>query len=67
MKPGSMIAIVLFGLVALGHVLRIALGLHVTVEATAIPMWVSIVGTLVPAAVAFMLWREGHAGTRVSA
>ena len=60
MKPGSIIAIALFSLAALGHLLRIVFSLHVTVETTAVPMWVSVVGTIVPAAVAFKLWREGH-------
>lgn len=67
MKPGSIIAIILFSLVALGHLLRIAFGLHVTVEATAVPMWVSVVGTIVPAAVALKLWREGHRTDRAAA
>ena len=58
MKPGSLVAIVLFSLVALGHLLRIVFGLHVTVETAEVPMWVSVLGTIVPAAVALMLWRE---------
>jgi hypothetical protein len=66
MKPGSMIAIILFTLVAFGHLLRIVFGLHVTIEGTAIPMWISIVGTVVPAAVAFKLWREGQEPARVA-
>ena len=66
MKPGSLIAVILFSLVAVGHLVRIVLGLHVTVETTAIPMWVSVVGALVPAAVAVKLWRESHPGGRVA-
>lgn len=66
MKPGSMIAVILFTLVALGHLLRVVLGVHVTVETTAVPMWVSVVGTLVPAVVALKLWREGHQADRVA-
>jgi len=60
MKPGSMIAVILLLLVALAHLLRMGLGLPVTVGTNDIPMWVSLVGTVVPAAVAWMLWREGR-------
>jgi hypothetical protein len=60
MKPGSLVAIILLELVALAHLLRIFLGLQVTVGATEIPMWVSVVGVIVPGAVAYLLWREGR-------
>jgi len=66
MKPGSSIAIVLFALVALGHLVRIVLGLSVTVGSTPVPMWISVGGVIVPAAVAGMLWREGRTSTRVA-
>ncbi len=58
MKPGSLIATILLSLVALAHLARLVFGIHVTVESTLVPMWISVLGTIVPAAVAFMLWRE---------
>lgn len=58
MSMARTLSIVLFTLVALAHLLRLALGWQVTVDAMVIPMWVSIAGTLVPAALAVMLWKE---------
>ncbi len=58
MKTGSLIAIILFALVAIAHLVRLVLGAEVTVEANTIPQWVSVVGSIVPALVAFQLWRE---------
>ncbi len=60
MKPGSLIATILLSLVALAHLARLVLGIHVTLETTLVPMWISVLGTIVPAAVAFMLWRESR-------
>lgn len=60
MGTGSKIAILLLSLVALAHLLRIVFGLGLTVENTEVPMWVSVLGTVIPAAVAYALWREGH-------
>ncbi len=51
---------VLFALVALAHLLRVVLGLTVQVDATPVPMLVSWIGLIVPAALsywAFALYR----------
>lgn len=58
MKAGSLIAFILFVLVAIAHLVRLVLGAEVTVEGNTIPQWVSLVGSIVPALVAFQLWRE---------
>jgi len=47
-----------FLLVALAHVLRLVFNVEITVGGTAIPVWVSMVGTVVPAGIALLLWRE---------
>lgn len=50
----------LFALVALLHLLRLAFGMTVTVDATPVPMLVSWIGLIVPAALsywAFALYR----------
>lgn len=60
MKPFTMIAIVVFALVALVHVVRLWLGWAVTVQDWVIPVWVSVVGFLVPALLAVMLYRENR-------
>lgn len=59
MKTGTVIAAIVFVLIALAHVLRIAFGVHVTVGTTEIPTWVSAVGVVVALALAFVLFREG--------
>lgn len=65
MKPFTTAAIVVFTVVSVLHVTRIVMGWKVIVGksvvaigGTAIPMWVSYVGAVIPAILAIMLWRE---------
>ena len=58
MRTGSLMAIGVFALVAMGHGVRLLLGLPVTVGTMQVPMAVSVVGVVVPATLAIMLWRE---------
>lgn len=58
MKTGSLLAVILFSLVALTHLVRLVLGWEVTVAGEIIPQWVSVVGVLIPATLAVMLWKE---------
>jgi uncharacterized membrane protein len=60
MKPGSMLAILLFTLVAIAHLLRLVNGLTVTVGEWDVPQWVSVGGVIVPVAIAYLLWRESR-------
>lgn len=60
MRVGSVAAMVLLSLVSLAHLLRLIFGVSVTAGDVVIPMWVSPVGVVVPAAVAFMLRRESR-------
>ena len=60
MKLSTVVAVVLFSLIATAHVLRLVLRWEVTVNGASVPLWVSLVGSLVPAAVAFMLWRDAR-------
>ena len=48
---------VVFALVALAHVVRVIYALPVTVDSYSLPMWVSYLGTLVPAFLAFSAFR----------
>ena len=59
-KPFTMIAVGVFGMVALLHVLRLALGWEVIFQGTAIPMWMSGLGVVVAGGLAIMLWRESQ-------
>ena len=58
MKTGTLLAIVLFALVALAHALRLIMSVEVTVENWSVPMWVSALGFVVPSLVAYLLYRE---------
>jgi hypothetical protein len=58
MKPYTAISISVFTLVALSHLLRLIFGWAMTVQGVSIPMWVSVVGVVVPAGLAMMLYRE---------
>jgi hypothetical protein len=59
-KPFTTIAVGVFGLVALLHVLRLTLSWEVIFQGTAIPMWVSVVGVGIAGGLAIMLWRESR-------
>lgn len=58
MTQTTLIAAVLLGLAALAHLLRLILGLTVTVGGTPLPMWLSVIATVVAGGIALRLWRE---------
>jgi hypothetical protein len=57
-KPFTRIAIGIFGLVALVHLLRLILGWEVIIEGQAVPMYVSVIGLVVAGGLALLLWYE---------
>ena len=61
MKPFTTVAVVVFSLVAVLQLLRVALGWDVTVNGIFIPFWASVIACVVAATLAFMLWREARA------
>jgi hypothetical protein len=60
MKPFTTLAAALFGLIALAHLYRLVRGFEVVVGGTVIPQWLSIVGLVIGAGMALMLWREAR-------
>ena len=58
MKPFTTIAIVVFSVVAVLQLLRVALGWDVVINGVLIPPWASVVACLVAAVLAVMLARE---------
>jgi hypothetical protein len=60
MKPFSVIAAVVFALVALVQLLRLVLGWPVVVNGVNIPLWASAIACLVAAGLAVMVWREAR-------
>lgn len=59
-KPFNTIAVAIFAIAAVVHLLRLGLGWEVTVDHVIIPMWVSVLGLVVAAALAGMLWGENR-------
>ena len=62
MKPFTTIAIVIFSLVAVLHVLRLIFGWEAVINGLVMPMWVSAVGIIVAGGLAVMVWREAKLG-----
>jgi hypothetical protein len=60
MKPFTTLAAALFAIMALAHLYRLVRGCEVVVSGTMIPIWVSVVGLIVAAGMAAMLWREAR-------
>jgi len=60
MRPAALLSILVLGVVALAHLLRLVLKIQVIAAGNEIPMWVSVIGFLVPAALAAALWRESR-------
>lgn len=58
MKAGSKLAILLFTIVAIAHLVRLLGGVEVTVGDWSVPQWVSVVGVVVPLAIAGLMWTE---------
>jgi hypothetical protein len=60
MKTGTLLAIIVFTIVAVAHLLRLVDGTQIVVGSTTIPMWVSFVGVLVPGLIVVLLWKEAR-------
>ena len=60
MKPFTNLAIAIFILVAVMHLLRLVFGWEVTLDGMVVPIWVSIMGLLIAGALAYFLWREAY-------
>jgi uncharacterized integral membrane protein len=60
MKPFTKIAVGVFSLICLIHIVRLMTGFEVVVGGWAVPLWVSVPGAIVTGALAYMLWKEMH-------
>lgn len=60
MKPFTIIAIVLFSLIALLQLLRFILGWEVVVKGMTVPVWASGIALVIAAGLAVMVCREAH-------
>ena len=60
MKPFTTIAIAVFSLVGIVHLLRLLFGWEVVIAGYALPMWASLVGAIGAGMLALMLSRESR-------
>ena len=61
MKTFTLIAVVVFTIVAIAQLLRVVLGWEVVIAGLVIPPWVSLVACAFAALLAVMVWREHRA------
>lgn len=59
-KPFTLLAALIFAIIALVHLLRLVFGWEVTFNGAVVPHWLSGVGLAVAAGLAVMLWRESR-------
>jgi uncharacterized membrane protein YjjP (DUF1212 family) len=57
-KPATTIAIILFSLIAVIHILRLVFHWEIVAAGFVIPLWVSVPGFIVTGGLAFLLWKE---------
>ena len=62
-KPFTTIAVAVFALVALAHLLRLFAGWEVVVAGIVIPVWLSWIGLILAGGLAMMVWRENRTQT----
>jgi hypothetical protein len=60
MKPVTTVVVFLLAVIAVAHVLRLLFQIGIVVNGTPIPQWASVVGLIVAASLAFLLWRENR-------
>ena len=60
MKPGTSLAIFVFALVALAHIVRLAFNVPVTIGTWSVPMWGSLLSAILAGGLAVVLWRENR-------
>ncbi|MBI4401653.1 MAG: hypothetical protein HY581_08475 [Nitrospirae bacterium] len=62
MKPFTTLAVAIFTIVAVVHLLRILMGWEVMIQGAVVPMWASYLGLIIAGGLAFLLWRESRQG-----
>ena len=61
MKPFTTIAVAVFTLIAVVHLLRLFTGWEVSVNGFIVPVWFSVPGLIIAGGLAAMIWREARA------
>ena len=58
MKPFTTIAVVIFTVMAIAHLIRLFEGWEITVVGLVVPVWWSVFGLIIAGGLALMVWRE---------
>ncbi len=59
-KPFTLLAELVFAIVAIIHLLRLLFGWEVTIGGAAVPLWASVLGIVIAAGLAAGLWSESR-------
>jgi hypothetical protein len=57
-KPFTVIAILIFAVICVVHILRLFFGWTANINGVSIPVWVSVIAALASGVIAVMLWKE---------
>jgi hypothetical protein len=60
MKPFTTMAVAVFTLIALLHLLRLLTGWEIVVTGYVVPVWFSLPGMIIAGVLAVMVWREAR-------
>ena len=58
MKTGTLLAIIVFIVVALAHLYRLVTGAELLLNGEIVPQWISVPGVLLPGLIAWRRWKE---------
>ena len=64
MKPFTVVAIAIFSLMSIIHILRLIYGWDVILNGIQVPIWMSSIAAVAAGVIAYMLWRESFKGRR---
>jgi len=59
-KPVALVATIFLALVAVAHLVRLALRVEVIAGGMVVPMWMSVVASVFTGGLAILLWRESR-------
>jgi hypothetical protein len=60
MKPVTTIVVILLSAISFAQLLRLIFQVEIIAGGVSIPIWLSIFGCMIPAVLAYMLWRENN-------
>jgi hypothetical protein len=58
MRTGVNLAIFVFVIVAILHLMRLVDEVNIVIDGWIVPQWASIIGVIVPVTIAWMLWKD---------